>query len=38
LYRYNERPAKYPPTTYGEYILGKYAETHAGYDNPAAAE
>ena len=26
-----ERPAKYPPTTYGEYILQKYAATHSGF-------
>eukprot|EP00879_Flechtneria_rotunda_P019606 GHRR01020600.1.p1 GENE.GHRR01020600.1~~GHRR01020600.1.p1 ORF type:complete len:269 (+),score=76.30 GHRR01020600.1:898-1704(+) len=27
-----ERPAAYPPTTAGEYLLAKYAATHAGYD------
>lgn len=26
------RPAAYPPTTAGEHLLGKYAQTHAGYD------
>jgi isopenicillin N synthase-like dioxygenase len=33
----DSRPAKYPPTTYGEYILGKYAETHSGISAAAAA-
>lgn len=27
-----ERPAAYPPTTAGEHLLAKYAQTHAGYD------
>lgn len=27
-----ERPAGYPPTTAGEHLLAKYAQTHAGYD------
>jgi isopenicillin N synthase-like dioxygenase len=27
-----DRPAAYPPTTAGEHLLGKYAQTHAGYD------
>ncbi|KAK9843645.1 hypothetical protein WJX81_000832 [Elliptochloris bilobata] len=26
------RPAKFPPTTSGEYLLGRYAATHSGYD------
>eukprot|EP00882_Tetradesmus_deserticola_P026949 GHRQ01029774.1.p1 GENE.GHRQ01029774.1~~GHRQ01029774.1.p1 ORF type:complete len:192 (+),score=75.26 GHRQ01029774.1:466-1041(+) len=38
-----ERPPAYPPTTAGEHLLAKYAQTHAGYDvnkkgnGPAAA-
>jgi isopenicillin N synthase-like dioxygenase len=27
-----ENPARFEPTTYGAYILGKYAETHSGFD------
>lgn len=33
----DEMPARYAPTTYGEYIMGKYAETHSGYDATSAA-
>lgn len=29
-----ERPAAYPPTTAGEHLLAKYAQTHAGYTGP----
>lgn len=33
-----KNPAKYPPTTSGEYILSKLAETHNDvYDNEAEA-
>lgn len=28
----DERPAAYSPTTAGEHLLAKYAQTHAGYD------
>lgn len=28
----DDAPAKFHPTTYGEYILGKYAETHSGFN------
>ncbi len=27
-------PARYPPTTAGQHILDKYAQTHAGYTGP----
>lgn len=27
-----DKPAQYPPTTAGEHLLAKYAQTHAGYD------
>lgn len=30
-----ENPARFPPTTSGEYLLGRYAATHAGYDASA---
>lgn len=29
-----DEPAKYPPTTSGQYVLDKYAATHAGYSGP----
>lgn len=31
-----EQPPHYPPTTAGKHLLGKYAETHAGYAGPGS--
>ena len=28
------RPARVPPTTAGQHLLDKYAQTHAGYHGP----
>lgn len=30
-------PVRFPPTTSGQHILDKYAETHAGYTGPITA-
>ena len=32
----DNEPPKYPPTTAGEYLLGKYRSTHAGFFDPEA--
>jgi hypothetical protein len=32
-----DNPPKYPPTTSGEYLLERYAETQAGYVKPLVA-
>ena len=33
-----ENPAKYPPVTAGEYILGKYSQTHQDFDKNQDAD
>ena len=32
------RACRFPPTTSGQYLLDRYAETHAGYDSSAKAD
>lgn len=33
-----DRPPKFPPTTAGQHLLDKYAQTHAGYTGPTDAK